>query len=199
MPLMWVYISVARLPWCMLLKWVCYISLAGWTPLMYASYVGHDTIVNLLLDSGVEPSLGTPTGLTPLMVAAGCGNESVCYFLIQVSHMHSHSRWFDPTSCWLKRCTLTLQLIFHLNQLRSVLWPSQIWNYNIKHLSWSVYLHSIFLGVGWNPTPTHDGGATHLTMLVWDFDVQSLQEWMCLLKDERMNYVPVGVCAGYIL
>ena len=57
---------------------------AGWTPLMYASYVGHDTIVNLLLDTGVDPSLGTPTGLTPLMVAAGCGNESVCYFLIQV-------------------------------------------------------------------------------------------------------------------
>lgn len=60
-------------------------SAAGWTPLMYASYVGHDTIVNLLLDSGVEASRGTPTGLTPLMVAAGCGNESVCYFLLQVS------------------------------------------------------------------------------------------------------------------
>ncbi len=58
--------------------------LAGWTPLMYASYVGHDTVVNLLLDSGAEASKGTPTGLTPLMVASGCGNESVCYFLIQV-------------------------------------------------------------------------------------------------------------------
>ena len=57
---------------------------AGWTPLMYASYVGHDTIVNLLLDSGAEPTRGTPSSLTPLMVAAGCGNESVCYFLIQV-------------------------------------------------------------------------------------------------------------------
>ena len=55
---------------------------------MYASYVGHDTIVNLLLDSGVEASRGTPTGLTPLMVAAGCGNESVCYFLIQVMYTH---------------------------------------------------------------------------------------------------------------
>ena len=59
--------------------------LAGWTPLMYACYVGHDTVVNLLLDSGAEPSRGTPSGLTPLMVAAGCGNESVCYFLLQVS------------------------------------------------------------------------------------------------------------------
>ena len=51
---------------------------------MYASYVGHDTIVNLLLDAGVDPSCSTPYNLSPLMVAAGCGNESVCYFLIQV-------------------------------------------------------------------------------------------------------------------
>ena len=51
---------------------------------MYASYVGHDTVVNLLLDSSAEASRGTPTSLTPLMVAAGCGNESVCYFLLQV-------------------------------------------------------------------------------------------------------------------
>lgn len=51
---------------------------------MYASYVGHDTVVNLLLESGADPSKGTDFGLTPLMVAAGCGNESVCYFLLQV-------------------------------------------------------------------------------------------------------------------
>ncbi|XP_003389398.2 PREDICTED: ankyrin repeat and SAM domain-containing protein 3-like isoform X2 [Amphimedon queenslandica] len=55
----------------------------GWTPLMYAAYVGHDTVVNLLLDSHADPNKGTPSGLTPLMVASGCGNESVCYFLIQ--------------------------------------------------------------------------------------------------------------------
>ena len=61
------------------------LSSAGWTALMYASYVGHDTIVNLLLDAGVDPSCSSPTLLSPLMVAAGCGNESVCYFLIQVS------------------------------------------------------------------------------------------------------------------
>ncbi len=60
------------------------LSPAGWTPLMYACYVGHDTVVNLLLDSGAEASRGTPSGLTPLMVASGCGNESVCYFLLQV-------------------------------------------------------------------------------------------------------------------
>ena len=51
---------------------------------MYASYVGHDTVVNLLLDAKADPNKGTPEGLTPLMVAAGCGNESVCFFLIQV-------------------------------------------------------------------------------------------------------------------
>ena len=56
----------------------------GWTPLMYASYVGHDTVVNLLLEANVDPNKSSLTGLTPLMVAAGCGNESVCYFLLQV-------------------------------------------------------------------------------------------------------------------
>ena len=49
---------------------------------MYASYVGHDTVVNLLLEAGADPNIGTVEGLTSLMVAAGCGNESVCFFLI---------------------------------------------------------------------------------------------------------------------
>ena len=53
---------------------------------MYAAYVGHDTVLNLLLDAHADPNKGTPDGLTPLMVAAGCGNESVCYFLIQVKN-----------------------------------------------------------------------------------------------------------------
>ncbi len=51
---------------------------------MYASSVGHDTVVNLLLEADVDPNACSPSGLTPLMVAAGCGNESVCYFLLQV-------------------------------------------------------------------------------------------------------------------
>ena len=90
-PPMWVIPYLLSYSWvdprhvCLLCgSYSIYCPTAGWTPLMYASYVGHDTIVNLLLDSGVEPSRGTPTGLTPLMVAAGCGNESVCYFLLQV-------------------------------------------------------------------------------------------------------------------
>ena len=56
---------------------------------MYASYVGHDTVVNLLLESGADTSLGTDSGLTALMVAAGCGNESICYFLLQVTPLSS--------------------------------------------------------------------------------------------------------------
>ena len=51
---------------------------------MYAAYVSHDTVVNLLLEARADANKGTPGGVTPLMVAAGCGNESICYFLIQV-------------------------------------------------------------------------------------------------------------------
>ena len=52
---------------------------------MYAAYVGNDIIVNLLLEGGANPNLGTKEGTTPLMVAAGCGNANACYLLLQVS------------------------------------------------------------------------------------------------------------------
>ncbi|XP_053132637.1 ankyrin repeat and SAM domain-containing protein 3 isoform X2 [Hemicordylus capensis] len=55
----------------------------GWTPLMYASYIGHDTIAHLLLEAGVDVNVRSPEGQTPLMLAASCGNESVAYFLLQ--------------------------------------------------------------------------------------------------------------------
>lgn len=60
-------------------------NIGGWTPLMYAAYVGHDTIVNLLLDYHVDVNARTTTkyGATPLMLAASCGNESIVYFLLQ--------------------------------------------------------------------------------------------------------------------
>ena len=81
---------------------------------MYAAYVGHDTIVNLLLDSDADPSLGTPTNLTPLMVAAGCGNESVCYFLIQVRgrerERESRVRYIYHSSHPSTSCTSRLML-----------------------------------------------------------------------------------------
>lgn len=53
---------------------------------MYASYIGHDNIVNLLLEAGVNVNAATAKGLTPLMLAASCGNESIAYFLLQVHH-----------------------------------------------------------------------------------------------------------------
>ncbi|XP_059180602.1 ankyrin repeat and SAM domain-containing protein 3 [Centropristis striata] len=58
-------------------------NIGGWTPLMYAAYIGHDNIVNLLLEAGVNVNATTAKGLTPLMLAASCGNESIAYFLLQ--------------------------------------------------------------------------------------------------------------------
>ncbi|XP_061087490.1 ankyrin repeat and SAM domain-containing protein 3 isoform X2 [Conger conger] len=58
-------------------------NVGGWTPLMYAAYIGHDNIANLLLEAGVGVNATTPKGHTPLMLAASCGNESIAYFLLQ--------------------------------------------------------------------------------------------------------------------
>ncbi|XP_071807043.1 ankyrin repeat and SAM domain-containing protein 3-like [Asterias amurensis] len=55
----------------------------SWTPLMYASYIGHDNIVNLLLDAGAKVELRNNKGATALMLTCSCGNESVAYFLVQ--------------------------------------------------------------------------------------------------------------------
>ncbi|KAG7226333.1 hypothetical protein INR49_013744 [Caranx melampygus] len=60
-------------------------NIGGWTPLMYAAYIGHDNIANLLLEAGVNVNATTAKGLTPLMLAASCGNESIAYFLLQDS------------------------------------------------------------------------------------------------------------------
>uniref|UniRef100_A0A8C1UT59 Uncharacterized protein n=1 Tax=Cyprinus carpio TaxID=7962 RepID=A0A8C1UT59_CYPCA len=51
---------------------------------MYAAYIGHDNIVNLLLETGVSVNTTTCKGLTPLMLAASCGNQSIACFLLQV-------------------------------------------------------------------------------------------------------------------
>lgn len=58
-------------------------NVGGWTPLMYAAYIGHDNIANLLLEAGVNVNATTDKGLSPLMLAASCGNESIAYFLLQ--------------------------------------------------------------------------------------------------------------------
>ena len=57
----------------------------GWTPLMYASYVGRDNILNLLLEAGAKTEISaTKDGLTALMLASYCATESIMYFLLQV-------------------------------------------------------------------------------------------------------------------
>ncbi|XP_040212494.1 ankyrin repeat and SAM domain-containing protein 3 isoform X2 [Rana temporaria] len=58
-------------------------NLGGWTPLMYAAYIGHDAVASLLLEAGVDVNCRTSSGQTPLMLAASCGNERVASFLIQ--------------------------------------------------------------------------------------------------------------------
>ncbi|XP_013913643.1 PREDICTED: ankyrin repeat and SAM domain-containing protein 3, partial [Thamnophis sirtalis] len=57
----------------------------GWTPLMYASYIGYDTVVRMLLQAGANVNMSTPEGQTPLMLAASCGNECAAAFLLQVA------------------------------------------------------------------------------------------------------------------
>lgn len=73
----------------------------GWTPLMYASYIGHDTIVHLLLEAGVSVNIPTLDGQTPLMLASSCGNESVAYFLLQVGVWE----WLGKAAVAKLKCT----------------------------------------------------------------------------------------------
>ncbi|XP_059154283.1 ankyrin repeat and SAM domain-containing protein 3-like [Physella acuta] len=58
-------------------------NVGGWTPLMYACYIGHDNIVNLLIKEGCNMNMKNPKGHTPLMLAASCGNESVARTLVR--------------------------------------------------------------------------------------------------------------------
>ncbi|XP_025021566.1 ankyrin repeat and SAM domain-containing protein 3 isoform X3 [Python bivittatus] len=76
----------------------------GWTPLMYASYIGHDTIVHMLLEAGANVNMSTPEGQTPLMLAASCGNECVAAFLLkqgaelEMKDIHGWTALFHCTS-----------------------------------------------------------------------------------------------------
>eukprot|EP00051_Salpingoeca_urceolata_P022485 m.368471 g.368471 ORF g.368471 m.368471 type:complete len:528 (+) comp19977_c1_seq19:57-1640(+) len=60
------------------------LNVGGWTPLIYAAYVGHDTILNLLLDDPrVDANQCCANGGSPLLWASAAGNESVAYFLLK--------------------------------------------------------------------------------------------------------------------
>ncbi|XP_058013584.1 ankyrin repeat and SAM domain-containing protein 3 isoform X2 [Ahaetulla prasina] len=50
---------------------------------MYASYIGYDAVVRMLLQAGANVNMSTPEGQTPLMLAASCGNECAASFLLQ--------------------------------------------------------------------------------------------------------------------
>jgi ankyrin repeat protein len=65
--------------------------------------VGHDTIVNLLLEhEKLSVNLQVKAGATALMWAAACGNESIAYFLIQVSLLsRRHTQFFSSSNSFL--------------------------------------------------------------------------------------------------
>ena len=81
---------------------------------MYAAYVSHDTVVNLLLEARAEANKGTPEGVTPLMVAAGCGNESICYFLLQVNGGRGRSEKCLHGAGSCSTCIATVLLHVHV-------------------------------------------------------------------------------------
>ncbi|KAL4229131.1 Ankyrin repeat and SAM domain-containing protein 3 [Mactra antiquata] len=49
----------------------------GWTALMYACYIGHESIVSLLLENGCNVNLRNQKKETSLMLASSCGNDRV--------------------------------------------------------------------------------------------------------------------------
>lgn len=72
---------------------------------MYASYIGHDTIVRILLEAGVNVNVPTPEGQTPLMLASSCGNESVAAFLLQVGVLGNSCERHQLCSLKISRMT----------------------------------------------------------------------------------------------
>ncbi|KAI6240665.1 ANK-REP-REGION domain-containing protein [Aphelenchoides fujianensis] len=50
---------------------------AGWTPLMYAAYLGHSKTMQRLIQRGVQVEQQNEKGQTALMLAASCGSEEI--------------------------------------------------------------------------------------------------------------------------
>lgn len=57
----------------------------GWTPLMYAAYIGHDAVVTLLGECAADVNAVNQRGQSALMLAASCGNEATCLALLKYS------------------------------------------------------------------------------------------------------------------
>ena len=75
----------------------------GWTPLMYVCCIGHDKILQLLIQQQVNIEAAEEKhGTTPLMLASSSGNTSVVKRLVEVSIKcihHSRHRHFHWTHC----------------------------------------------------------------------------------------------------
>ena len=59
----------------------------GWTPLMYASYIGHELVVQQLLEAGVCVNSTNNKGQSPLALATSCGNDKTAELLIKVCNL----------------------------------------------------------------------------------------------------------------
>ena len=69
----------------------------GWTPLMYASYIGHETVVQQLLEAGVSVNSTNNKGQSPLALATSCGNDKTAELLLKVSGSHTRMRGLART------------------------------------------------------------------------------------------------------
>ncbi|VDD91197.1 unnamed protein product [Enterobius vermicularis] len=54
---------------------------SGWSPLMYAAYLGHGAVCSLLLDHNTSIDITNFDGQTALMMAAACGNLQIVQLL----------------------------------------------------------------------------------------------------------------------
>ena len=56
---------------------------SGWTPFHHACRVGNTEILKLFADAGANINILAPGGLSPLRIAATCGNFDAALFLIK--------------------------------------------------------------------------------------------------------------------
>ncbi|KAE9556049.1 hypothetical protein FO519_000683 [Halicephalobus sp. NKZ332] len=54
----------------------------GWTPLMYAAYLGHVKVCEFLCSKGAPLESTNESGQTALMLAASCGSKDMVVFLV---------------------------------------------------------------------------------------------------------------------